>query len=169
MSERGAPGQDHATFAEVERFRQPLLLLVLAGVAAPFWYLVVGHFVFGAEVEAAGDLVAVWLLAGVLLPAFLLAARLVTEVSPRGLRLRFPPFVTREIPFARMRRVQPRTYRPLREYGGWGIRWGPGGKRAYNVSGKGGVEVELIDGRTVMVGSQRPEELAAALRAYLGR
>ena len=170
MSEPRAPAQEHATFREVQRFRQPLLLLVIAAVAAPFWYLVVAHFVFGAAVEASGELVVVvWVLAGVLLPALLVAARLVTEVAPRGLRLRFPPFVTREVPFAEIRRVQPPTYRPLREYGGWGIRWGRGGKRAYNVSGREGVEVELTDGRTVIVGSQRPDELAEAIRAYLGR
>jgi hypothetical protein len=39
---------------------------------------------------------------------------------------------------------------------------------AYNVSGNRGVEVELTDGRTVMVGSQRADELAGALRAFLG-
>jgi hypothetical protein len=169
MSERGTSAQEQATFTEVQRFRQPLLLLLLAAVAAPFWYLTAAHFVFGAEVEAAGDLVVFWLFAGVLLPALLLAARLRTEVSTRGLRLRFPPFVDREIPFTEIRRVGARTYRPLREYGGWGIRWGGKGRTAYNVSGNRGVEVELTDGRTVMVGSRRPDELAEALRAHLPR
>jgi hypothetical protein len=40
---------------------------------------------------------------------------------------------------------------------------------AYNVSGNRGVEVELTDGRTVMVGSRRPDELAGALQAHLDR
>lgn len=65
--------------------------------------------------------------------------------------------------------MQARTYRPLREYGGWGIRWGGKGRMAYNVSGSEGVEVELLDGRTVMVGSRRPDELADTLRAHMGR
>jgi hypothetical protein len=168
MSEPRTPANAEATFTEVQKFRQPLLLLLLAAVAAPFWYLVVAHFLFGAAVEAAGDLAVAWLIAGVLIPGFLLAARLKTEVSGRGLRLRFPPFVNREIPFREIRRVEARTYRPLREYGGWGIRWGGRGKRAYNVSGNRGVEVELSDGRTVMVGSRRADELAEALRAHLG-
>ena len=166
MAEQETSGR--AAFTEVQRFRQPLLLLLLGLIAAPFWYLAVGRFVFGAEVEDSRSLAVVWLFAGVLFPGLLLAARLVTEVSPRGLRLRFPPFLTREIPFTEIRRVQARTYRPLREYGGWGLRWGGRGKTAYNVSGNKGVEVELTDGRTVMVGSQCPDELAEALRAYLG-
>lgn len=85
------------------------------------------------------------------------------------MRLRFPPFVDRRIPFAEIRRVHARTYRPLREFGGWGIRWGGRGRMAYNVSGNRGVEVELTDGRTVMVGSQSPDALAEATRAHLGR
>lgn len=169
MSEPRPPGPRQTAFTEVQRFRQPLLLLLLAAVAAPFWYLVVARFVFGADVEAAGSLLGFWLFAGVLLPALFLSARLVTEVSALGLRLRFAPFVDREIPFAEMRRVEARTYRPLREYGGWGIRWAGRGRMAYNVSGNRGVEVELTDGRTVMVGSQRPDELAEAIRAHMGR
>ena len=156
-------------FTEVQRFRQPLLLAVLALVAGPFWYLVVAHFVFGATVEGATALVVFWLFAGVLVPALLLALRLTTEVADDELRLRFPPFVDREIPFTEIRGVQPRTYRPLREFGGWGIRWGGRGRMAYNVSGNEGVEVELDDGRTVVVGSRRSNELAEALRAHLAR
>ena len=42
--------------------------------------------------------------------------------------------------------AEARTYAPLREYGGWGIR-GLSRKRAYNVSGNRGVELSLVDGR----------------------
>jgi hypothetical protein len=126
MAEQETSGR--SGYIEVQKFRQPLLLLLLALVAAPFWYLAVTHFVFGAELEDAEALAVAWLVAGVLVPALLLRARLVTEVSPSGLRLRFPPVVTREIPFAEIRRAQARTYRPLREYGGWGLRWGGSGR-----------------------------------------
>lgn len=167
MDEHGRRGG--AGFVEVQRFRQPLLLLLLAAVAAPFWYLVVAHFVFGADVEAPGPLVGFWLFAGVLLPGFFLAAHLTTEVDDGGVRVRFPPFVDRRIPFASIRRAEAVTYRPLREYGGWGIRWGGKGRMAYNVSGNRGVLVELDDGHTVMVGSRRADELAAAIHARTGR
>ena len=169
MSETGPAAQERTAFTEVQRFRQPLLLAVLAVAAGPFWYLVVAHFVFGATVEGSGALVVFWLFAGVLVPGLLFAVRLTTEVSDDGLRLRFPPFVDREIPFTEIRGVQARTYRPLREFGGWGVRWGGRGRMAYNVSGNKGVEVELSDGRTVMVGSRRADELAQAIRAHMGR
>ena len=43
--------------------------------------------------------------------------------------------------------------RRYREYGGWGIRGGLRGTKAYNVSGNRGVELMLADGRTVLIGS----------------
>ena len=56
------------------------------------------------------------------------------------------------------------TYSPLVEYGGWGIR-GWGKNVALNARGNRGVRLMLMDGRRVLVGSQRAEELAAALGA----
>jgi hypothetical protein len=54
------------------------------------------------------------------------------------------------------------TYLPLRDYGGWGIRFGPKGK-AYNVCGNRGVQLTFTNGSRLMIGSQRAEELAAAI------
>lgn len=62
---------------------------------------------------------------------------------------------------------EARTYSPLREYGGWGIR-GFGSNRAYNVSGNHGVELVLKDGRKVLIGSQRADDLALAIAAAKG-
>ncbi len=57
-----------------------------------------------------------------------------------------------------------RNYRPIREFGGWGIRYGGGGRKAYTVRGDCGVEFRLTSGRKVLFGSARPEEFAAAVR-----
>jgi len=54
------------------------------------------------------------------------------------------------------------TYSPISDYGGWGIRYGSIGK-AYNVSGNRGVQLELLNGERILIGSQKPEELAAAI------
>lgn len=63
-----------------------------------------------------------------------------------------------------IRHSEVRTYSPLKEYGGWGIRYGSNGK-AYNVSGNQGVQLEFRDGKRLLVGSQLPLELLNALRA----
>jgi len=54
-------------------------------------------------------------------------------------------------------------YSPLKEYGGWGIKYGFKGK-AYNVSGNKGVKIFLNNGTNIMFGSQKHLELAKALK-----
>jgi hypothetical protein len=72
------------------------------------------------------------------------------------------PLYRRRIPLTEILRAEAVTYSPLGEYGGWGIR-GMGENTALNARGNRGVRLTLADGRRVLIGSQRPEALAAAL------
>jgi hypothetical protein len=80
--------------------------------------------------------------------------------------VRFFPFHRRPrvIDLENIESVEAVRYSPLRDYGGWGIRHGSAGK-AYNVSGNQGVVLRLKNGKTVLLGSQRYEELAAAIES----
>ena len=95
----------------------------------------------------------------------LLSARLNAEVRSDGLYVRFFPRKWKPIPYESIASFQARTYKAIREYGGWGIRWGREGK-AYIVSGNEGLQLLLNDGRKVLIGSQRPQELEAAVRTW---
>lgn len=88
-------------------------------------------------------------------------------MTPEAVRIHFPPLVKRTIPRAEIAGAEARTYAPIREYGGWGVRLGRRGW-AYNVSGNRGVELTLVSGKGVMIGSRRAEELEAAIRAMRG-
>jgi hypothetical protein len=57
-------------------------------------------------------------------------------------------------------------YSPITEYGGWGIK-GTSGRRAYNVSGNRGVRITFANGNTVLIGSQKPEQLYTAITAMI--
>ena len=87
---------------------------------------------------------------------------MIVEVMPGVVVVRYRPFVNRRIPIGQIARVEPRVYRPLGEFGGWGIR-GWGGRVAYNVSGDTGVELTLADGRQILIGTQRAADLAGAI------
>lgn len=54
--------------------------------------------------------------------------------------------------------VYIRQYRPLAEFGGWGLRYGFGGK-AYNIKGNMGLQLNFKDSSNLLIGTQRPEEL----------
>jgi hypothetical protein len=98
--------------------------------------------------------------------------KLETEVRSDGLYVRFYPF------HIRYRKFTPqdlaghysRTYKPIREYGGWGIRCSFTGKgKAYNVMGNKGVQLVLTNGKKLLIGSQKPDDLAAAIDKMLKR
>jgi hypothetical protein len=89
----------------------------------------------------------------------LITVRLVTELRPGRLSVALKGLWRRiRVPVADIRSAMPVHYDPA-EYGGYGIRSGPRG-RAYIASGTQAVQLELRDGRKILVGSGRPEELA---------
>lgn len=104
-----------------------------------------------------------WLLAGLGLPALLLSMRLVVEVRQGELLVNYRPLTRRVIALADVQEATVRTYSPVKEYGGWGIKGWSRRNITYNVRGDRGVQLVLVDGRKILIGSQRPEELARAL------
>lgn len=165
--------EEHLTyFREEQRFGQWWLWLLILLSVSPSWYLWWMQIVLRRPIE--GDEMSdwgVWLLwlgTGVLLPLLFASMRLITVVRHDGLYVRFVPFHWKwiKIPLQEVRSVKARQYNPLAEYGGWGIRYGRRGK-AYNVSGNWGVELEFTNGRTLLIGSQRAEELEKAIREVM--
>lgn len=93
-------------------------------------------------------------------------SKLVTEVRADGVRISFdnvkrPPAPV-FLPARSIISATPRDYDAVAEWGGWGFRRGAAGM-AYTASGKRGVQVELADGRRVLIGSQAADDLAELL------
>jgi hypothetical protein len=99
--------------------------------------------------------------------ALLIFTELHVTVTAEAVRVRMWPLVSRTIARTHIEGAEARTYRPIREYGGWGVRLGPRGW-AYSTSGDRGVLLTLVEGRAVMIGSRRADDLAAAIRAMTG-
>jgi hypothetical protein len=107
------------------------------------------------------------ILLGVFLLTLFHLMRLETSVRRDGLHIRYVPIVDRLIGYDTIEDIRACVYRPIRDYGGWGIRRGKRG-RAYNVRGNRGVELRFTDGSTLMIGSQRADELASAIKGMKG-
>jgi hypothetical protein len=92
--------------------------------------------------------------------------RLEVQVTRTDLRFRLFPLHLhwREFPLATIVKAEAVTYRPILEYGGWGIRIGRKGW-AYNISANQGVQVTLESGKSFLLGSLQPEELAIAIQS----
>jgi len=104
---------------------------------------------------------------GLFLPAILMVGllRMTTEVTPTHVRIYFGwvPTYRRAVEIVAIQRLEVVTYRPIADYGGWGIRSGRDGERVLNARGNRGVRLDLSDGTRLLIGSQRPEALASAL------
>ena len=166
-------------YREEQRFQQPWiwgpLILFGIGTTGLVGYTMVKQLAFGQPV---GDrpmsdtalafvgpliLLVVW---GTCL--LFVVLKLVVEVREDAIAIQFRPFLRRDVGFGDIVRCEARTYRPIREYGGWGIRFGRNGT-AYNVSGNRGVQLELANGKRLLLGSQRADELAGAIQAQMKR
>jgi len=160
-------------FSEEQRFGQWWVWVLVFAVAVVEWLGFIIQIILGRPFgnNPAPDWV-VWLLlilVGILLPWFFLSCRLTTKVRIDRIEVRFRPFRARVIPMREVKSYAVREYRPIAEYGGWGIRWSAKHGMAYNVSGNRGVQLVLTDEKRVLIGSKRPEELAAALGQTVSR
>jgi hypothetical protein len=166
------PTPPSTAFHEEQRFRQTWVWVLVLGVAALQWWGWVQQILLGQPFgDNPGPDWIVWLfwaLFGIGLPLFFVYLRLVVEVDEKGVRLRYSPLTKRTIKFDEIEHCEAVDYQPLRRYGGWGIR-GLGSNRAYNVSGSQGVRLHLRNGDVVIIGSQRPQDLALAIDAHLSR
>jgi len=106
----------------------------------------------------------VWAIAALVLVilAVLFLLRLTTAVTPRELTVRYGFLYSTRVPLSDIARAEAIGYRPVRDYGGWGIR-GSRRNRALNARGDRGVLLTRLDGSTLLIGSQRPRELLEAL------
>ena len=106
---------------------------------------------------------------GLLLILAIFLLHMTTEVTPTDIRVWFAwvPVYRRIVPLHEVRRVEPASFRPVSDYGFWGIRTGRDGERALIARGNRGVRLELTDGSLLVIGSQRPEELALAIQSAL--
>lgn len=148
-------------FKETQRFTQWWLWLVLAGS----W----GSMIYSFWVAASFDTVSLlsFSVFALGLPILFWQMRLMTRITDEGIYVRFIPFHFKEkfFPWDSIESAQVRTYSPLMEYGGWGIKYGFNGQgKVFNVAGNQGLQLVFKSGEKLLIGTQKSEEIQAAVR-----
>ncbi|MBF9141972.1 hypothetical protein [Hymenobacter properus] len=135
----------------------PLLLAPAIVIATLWWLLPANPNQAGWSAAVAGVIV-------VLSIGLLLTLRLETRLDAAGVHYRlFPLQLTwRSRPWTELAAAYVRSYDPLGEYGGWGLK-GSQSNRALNISGDQGLQLELRDGSRLLLGTQRPAEITQVL------
>lgn len=148
------------TYSEKQRFRQWWIwILVLISPASLLWVIL-------KQGTLDIYLIALTFILGLAISLFVYTTGLDTEVNENGVYIRFRPFHRkwRSFEFATIQKVEAISYNPIRDYGGWGIRYGRKGKgKAYNVSGNKGVLLTIRDGAKVLIGSRDAKILAQTI------
>jgi len=167
--------QSRLYFKEEQRFNQWWLKLVLVGstIAAlgPMYYGTIMQFSTGKPwgnkpMSDSGllimDFFTTIIMAGVIYLIY--GTRLITNIKPDGIRIRFKPFLLKEKVFTPeiIEKYEVRKYNPIADYGGWGVKFGRKGK-VYNVRGNMGLELWLKGNKKIMIGTQRPEAIKRAM------
>lgn len=156
-------------FKEEQRFTQLWLMVLLAmSLLVPIGLIIqeyskqntkmtFNQFVFG--------LLAI--LASVLL---IFIFKLTTRIDEKGIHYKFFPFhwEFKLISWNEISKAQVRTYDPIGDFGGWGLKgsWSKSKGKAINVSGDIGIQLELISGKKLLIGTQKKNDAQRVLDNY---
>lgn len=163
-------------FTEQQKFTQSFMwfvhilnfgLLVLMSYAL-FQQLILGK-PFGDKPAPDVVLILSFLLV-LAITVFLFMIKLTSRIDEKGINYQFFPFhfSMKKIEWNEIQKAYVRKYSPISEYGGWGIKGGflNSKGKAINVSGNIGIQLELKNGKKLLIGTQKENEAKQVLKTY---
>jgi hypothetical protein len=163
---------DNEIFCEKQPFRIWWIWVIILLLVGLGWWAFVQQIIlnipWGNKPMSDTGTIIVWVSTSIVLPIFMLILGLRTHVTQDGVYFKYFPLHLRKksIPREDIVKCEAIEFHPIREYGGWGIRYGKSGW-AYIVSGKKGVMIEKKNGKKVLIGSLKADELANAINSIL--
>ena len=160
------------SFSETQRFKQWWLWVILIGVNALMFYGLITQVVNGntfGNNPATNNQLLIGTGVSLVITFFILSFQLETQIKKNGIYVRlFPLQISyRFFSWNSLLKCYVKKYNPIKEYGGWGLRFGLFGKgTAYNISGDEGLQLEFTNGKKLLIGTQKPEELSEAINKH---
>ena len=162
ISSEAIPNRSLADFVEIQKVRRAWMWVLLAVAFAGLGMIASRKILLVETTDQLLTLSSVGFIAVllVMVAVFIYKSQLVTIITSQGISFRFFPLHLRNrfIAWEEVVEVYIREYDALSEYGGWGIKFGSQGN-AYTIKGRYGLQMELTDGRKILIGTQRPIEL----------
>lgn len=166
-------------FSEEQRFTQKWIWLLIIGATlisvVPTIYGIFSQEITGkpwgnnpaeTEVLILILLVEIIIMGGLII--LFIKMRLKIEIKQDGLWFSYPPFMRKiqQIKKEEIEKFEVRTYNPVTEYGGWGLK-GSSKNKAYNVSGNTGLQVYLRNGKRILFGTQHGHAIENAMKKMM--
>jgi len=154
-------------FSEKQKFKQWWIWFILVGINGVLLYTTYRQIILGipiGENPMSNMGLILTTIFSLLISVLFVNFRLETQIKKEGIYVRFFPFHIKFKYFAwnEIEKLFIRRYKPLMEYGGWGVR-GIGKSRAFNVSGNMGLQLEMKGGKKLLIGTNKTEELVNVL------
>lgn len=154
-------------FIENQKFNQwwfhLIMVIPLLSIAIPL--LLKNENIFSNK-----DLSNVWipLVIIILVYSLILSVRLKTRIDEKGIYYQFFPFnlKLKLIQWNDLEQCYYRTYKPIKEFGGWGYRTKFGNGKAINIRGNMGIQLVFKNGKKLLIGTQKPNEINTVLETY---
>jgi hypothetical protein len=144
-------------YSETQYIRKTIM-----GIFVIALMLIINAVVVGSLFVEGTDIVSKIFVVLVLIASFIFfyVMKLEYKITNEKIEYRYFPFHRkwRSIDRSEVANISFVKYSALKEYGGWGIKYGRKGI-AYNVSGNYGIFVELNSGKTLMLGTVKYKEL----------
>ena len=158
-------------FKEEQRFKQTWLIVLLAVSILVSVVVITKEYVEENSKMTTNEFV-LTLIGIAISVAFIFFFKLKTNIDEKGIQYQFSPFHLKMklIKWEEIKKAQVRTYDPISEYGGWGIKggsfWNKEKGKCVNISGDIGIQVEFKNGKKLLIGTQKKEEAQHVLKTY---
>ncbi|MFA9212415.1 MAG: hypothetical protein ACEQSR_01025 [Candidatus Methylacidiphilales bacterium] len=145
-------------FTETQKVKQAWIIVLMVTVTI---FAIINYVQMPASFSSVSPLVVTFFA-----DLILIALRLNTKINKEGIYFQLFPFQLKGtlITWSEIATIEVRKYSPIKEYGGWGFRYGFKNGKAYNVSGNMGLQMVLQNGDKILIGTQKPEELETYLK-----
>jgi len=162
-------------YSEKQRFTQWWLWLLMIGINGVFLYGLIQQVIFktpfgNSPMSNPGLISMALFIVGLTFLFFL--SRLETQLSDAGLSYRFFPFRRKFtlILWDDIESAVVREYSPMKEFGGWGLRYSLTGKgKAISIAGNAGLQLVIKGNQGLLIGTQNPTELNRILSNHIAK
>jgi hypothetical protein len=159
---------DDAVFSEKQFLKKIYRWLIILLINGPLLFLFIWQVIFRHVYPKpiSNEVFATIIFGMLFLTAFIQNLHLHTVIRKDGVYVRFYPlqFAYKKYEWNTITKAFVREYQPVREFGGWGIRFaGTQYGKAYSLSGNKGIQLIFQDGQKLLIGTLKPVEAQAAL------
>ena len=159
----------NSIFKERQKFTQFWLWLILIGLGLIPIYGIYKQLILGEQFgnTPLSDLgLIIFTIFIFALIALFTIIRLVTEIYENEIRVHFFPFMKRHVSWEDVESAEVIKYRFV---GGWGIRFSTKYGTVYNIKGNRGLAIKLKNGKKILIGTQKEEELRTIVESIMNR